>query len=157
MRNYFTATNRYTAVVLALAVALLLTLSACGGDAAPAAAVPTTAPAAAAPTTAPAGDTAPADTAQATEIKATLSEWALELSQKEVAAGKVTFVVTNNGRMPHNLSVTDSTGAKGTTRTFTASDGAQSLELTLAPGTYTVICALPGHADRGQKTVLVVK
>ena len=92
-----------------------------------------------------------------TEIQGTLREWAIDLSQKEVPAGKVRFTVTNQGQMPHNFTVTDSSGRIAGTPIFTASDGPQTLEADLKPGTYTIICSLPGHAARGQMTELVVK
>ena len=116
---------------------------------------------AAAPTATPAaGDTSSASaqtTGQSTQVQATLREWAIDLNQSEVAAGKITFVVTNTGRMQHNLTVVDDSGVLGQTPTFGPSDGPQTLEVDLKPGTYTLICSLPGHASRGQKTTLVVK
>ena|SRR5687768_2743711 len=93
----------------------------------------------------------------ATEVEGTLREWAIELSQKEVPAGTVRFVVTNEGQFTHNLAVTDSSGELAATPGFTAADGAQLVEIDLEPGTYTLICNLPGHAARGQKAELVVK
>ncbi len=92
-----------------------------------------------------------------TEVQATLREWALDLSQQEVPAGKVVFQVTNAGQFTHNLAVEDSTGLIGKTPNFKSSDGVQTLELELAPGTYNVICSIPGHATRGQQNQLVVK
>lgn len=92
-----------------------------------------------------------------TEIQATLREWAIDLSRQEVAAGKITIVVTNQGQFAHNLTVTDASGTIAKTPNFTASDGPQTLEVELQPGMYTIICNLPGHAARGQKTELVVK
>ena len=92
-----------------------------------------------------------------TEIKGTLAEWSLTLSQQEAPAGKIRFIVTNQGMMAHNFSITDSSGELARTPTFASSEGAQTLEVTLAPGTYTIICSLPGHAARGQKATLVVK
>jgi len=90
-------------------------------------------------------------------VEATLREWALDLSQKEVPAGTVRFVVTNAGQFNHNLTVTDSNGQKAKTPNFKSSDGQQILEVELTPGTYGVICDLPGHASRGQKNELIVK
>lgn len=91
-------------------------------------------------------------------VSAVLKEWALDLSVSQVAAGKVTFTVTNQGSMGHNLTVVDSAGSViGATATFRPSEGAQTLEVTLAPGTYTLLCSLPGHAARGQQAQLVVK
>ncbi|HEX8218470.1 MAG TPA: hypothetical protein VF914_04555 [Chloroflexia bacterium] len=94
----------------------------------------------------------------ATQVQGTLREWAIDLSQQEVPAGKVIFTVTNTGQNTHNFAVEDSTGALiAKTPNFGSRDGAQTLELELAPGTYTIICSLPGHAARGQRTQLVVK
>jgi plastocyanin len=120
------------------------------------------------PTQAPGGttDLAPTPTQAATsqtsgggtQINATLKEWAIDLSQSQVPAGKVTFSVTNAGQMGHNLTVLDSSGTQvGQTPLFRSTDGPQALEVNLTAGTYTIICSLPGHAARGQKTVLVVK
>jgi uncharacterized cupredoxin-like copper-binding protein len=92
-----------------------------------------------------------------TEVKATLKEWAIELSQTEVPAGTVRFTVTNEGMMQHNFTVTDSSGQIAATPNFASSQGPQTLEVALKPGTYTVICSLPGHASRGQKAELIVK
>jgi uncharacterized cupredoxin-like copper-binding protein len=92
-----------------------------------------------------------------TDVQATLKEWAIDLSQSEVPAGKVRFTVTNNGMMRHNFTIQGTSGDIGQTPIFSSSDGAQTLEVDLQPGTYTIICSLPGHAARGQKTQLVVK
>jgi len=102
--------------------------------------------------------TASNENAGVNTVSAVLKEWALNLSVSQVAAGKVTFTVTNQGSMGHNLTVVDSAGSViGATATFQPSEGAQTLEVTLAPGTYTLLCSLPGHAARGQQAQLVVK
>lgn len=107
-------------------------------------------------TATPAADQGASEGATA-EVQATLREWALDLDRQEVPAGKVVFNVTNAGQFAHNLTVEDSTGVIGKTPNFSSRDGAQVLELELAPGTYNVICSLPGHAARGQQNQLVVK
>jgi hypothetical protein len=104
----------------------------------------------------PAGQGGPG-TATSTEIKGTLKEWAITLSQSEVAAGTIRFVVTNEGQFTHNFTITDSNGKIAGTSNFGRADGEQIIEVDLAPGTYSIICDLPGHAARGQKTELVVK
>jgi uncharacterized cupredoxin-like copper-binding protein len=129
---------------------------------APAEDVATSEPAATATTeaAAPEATATTADTSSAGNgtITAVLKEWAIDLSTAEVSAGTVTFTVTNAGTMGHNLTVRDSSGSTvGATTTFTPSEGAQTLEVNLSPGTYTVICSLPGHASLGQKATLVVK
>jgi plastocyanin len=98
------------------------------------------------------------DNAATTTINAILKEWALDLDQTEVSAGTITFIVTNEGRMQHNLTVVSSSGSTlGATPNFSGSAGPQSLEVSLEPGTYTIYCSLPGHAARGQTTTLIVK
>ena len=92
-----------------------------------------------------------------TEIKGTLREWSIDLSQKEATAGTIRFVVTNEGQFTHDFTITGSNGEIAATPGFTAADGPQLVEIDLEPGTYTLICNLPGHAVRGQKTELVVK
>jgi hypothetical protein len=96
-------------------------------------------------------------TGGAVEVQGTLREWAIHLSQQEVAAGRVRFVVTNEGQFAHNFAITDASGTIAKTTTFGASDGAQTLEVELQPGTYTIICDLPGHTSRGQQIELTVK
>jgi plastocyanin len=91
------------------------------------------------------------------EVQATLREWAIDLSMQEVAAGKITFVVINQGQMAHNLTILSDSATVGKTSNFRAADGAQTLEVELQPGTYTIICDLPGHAARGQQTQIVVR
>lgn len=91
------------------------------------------------------------------EVQGTLREWAIDLSQKEVPAGKVRFTVTNAGQLAHNFTVMDSSGALDATPNFTGRNGPQTLEIDLKPGTYTIICSLPGHAKNGQTAQLIVK
>jgi plastocyanin len=97
------------------------------------------------------------DSGTETVVQAALVEWAIQLSRSEVPAGKIRFVVTNQGTMPHNLTVQDSSGTIAQTPNFRAAQGPQTLEVDLKPGTYTLICSLPGHAKKGQVTTLVVK
>lgn len=108
--------------------------------------------------TSPTGTPAAAgQSGSATQVNATLKEWAIELSQKEVPAGAIHFTVANEGKSQHNFTITDSSGEVAKIPNFASSAGAQSLDVTLKPGTYTIICSLPGHAARGQKTEIVVK
>jgi len=104
----------------------------------------------------PTADTPTSTGAAETDVQATLIEWSIKLSQSEVPAGKVVFTVTNQGSMMHNLTVEDDSGVIGRTQNFSPSDGPQTLSLDLKPGTYTVICSLPGHAQRGQRATLTV-
>src|SRR5262249_25508561 len=105
----------------------------------------------AAPTAATSAGSGPAAT-NAAPAKATLREGALALSQTEVAAGPVHFVVNNTGMMAHNFTIKDASGkVLANTNNFTSNSGDQTLDVTLPAGTYTVYCSLPGHAQRGQQ------
>jgi len=100
---------------------------------------------------APAQAAGPATTVQVQE-----SEFTIVPAPASVAApGKVTFVVTNAGKIQHDLAVQ---GSGGTTKTALISPGKSAkLTVTLAAGTYTLYCSVPGHRAAGMVTKLVVK
>jgi plastocyanin len=104
-----------------------------------------------------AGQGTSADGTSRSEIQATLREWAIDLSQNEVTAGTVRLVVTNQGQFTHNLTIAGPSGEITKTPNFSSNDGQQVLEVELQPGTYTVLCDIPGHAARGQQVTLTVK
>jgi plastocyanin len=139
---------------------MVVGLAACGeststsGAAAPTS-TPTASDTAAQPTTESADGSS--DAGASTEVNTALVEWAVNLSQSEVPAGKVKFNVTNAGQFGHNAVVLDSNGELGRTPNFTSAEGPQTFEVDLKPGEYTVICDIPGHPEQGMKTTLVVK
>lgn len=87
------------------------------------------------------------------EYPVALNEWSINPSKLEVAAGKVKFTVTNDGTFDHNLSIE----GVGKTPNFKKSDGAKTLEVDLAPGTYKWLCDITGHAEKGMTGELTVK
>src|SRR6266508_3563590 len=175
--------RRFCRFFVHLAVVALLApvLAACGQSApttAPTAAPAAQATAAPAATTAPAAQATTAPAAQATAapaattatsggtsgpITAGMKEYAFDLSSSSAPAGKVTFKITNNGKITHEFVVlqTDlafdklpmtadgsvdedkltSMGEQGDM------DAGQTKDLTvdLKPGRYIIICNLPGH------------
>lgn len=112
----------------------------------------------------------------AAPITIALSEWKVAVSTT-LKAGKISFTITNNGTMPHELLVfksdlapaaypTDSTGKineEGPGITL-LSDGdnldpgaSQSRTVDLsAPGKYLFVCNLPAHFSAGMYTVVTV-
>ncbi len=130
-----------------------MSLSACGGDAATA--TPPPAPTA---TVAAAAATSGISSSDAQVVNIVLKEWSIEPSNIEVKAGKVKFVVTNQGKYPHDIAFNiDGMGDASKLKPFKTADNPQTLELDLKPGTYNMICDVPGHADHGMKGTLVVK
>jgi uncharacterized cupredoxin-like copper-binding protein len=69
-------------------------------------------------------------------------------------AGKDTFVFTNNSPVGHNFTILQHGKVIGATPTFT--DGVRLLTVTLAAGTYTFECTVPGHAEAGMEGTLTV-
>ena len=109
------------------------------------------------PSSAQQSDNSGTDSGNETVVQAALVEWSIQLSSSEVPAGKIRFVVTNRGTMPHNLTVEDGSGIIAKTPNFRPAQGPQTLEVDLKPGTYTLVCTLPGHAKKGQVATFVVK
>ncbi|MEO8287541.1 MAG: cupredoxin domain-containing protein [Chloroflexota bacterium] len=91
------------------------------------------------------------------EIKVDLKEWAVTPNSVSVSAGKVRIMVSNSGDFGHNLTVLQNGTRLGGTPTFSKSEGTKIIELDLKPGTYQILCSLPGHADHGQRGTLTVK
>lgn len=122
----------------------------------------TTAPASAAsPATTAAGAASPAaGAAQTIEIRAgerSSSEYFFEPKELTAQAGKITFSLTNGGpERPHTFVVRQN-GAEVGRVDRTEPGQNRQVEMTLAAGTYEFMCALPGHADRGQKGTLTVR
>jgi plastocyanin len=71
------------------------------------------------------------------------------------ASSHVTIVFTNRSPLPHNFTIANAKGkVLGATPTFMG--GTRTLTLTLAPGTYTYYCSVPGHELAGMKGTLTV-
>lgn len=79
-------------------------------------------------------------------------EWTITFPSSSIRAGKVTFVVKNEGSIEHNF-VIENAGVE-----VDAIQPGQSKQVTvdLKPGTFNVVCNIPGHAEAGMKTTLTV-
>lgn len=147
-------------LVVVLMGLIALSLAACGGDAAtPTATGGATGGGAigAAPTESSSGS-GTSSGAAAQEVKSSLNEWSVSLNVDQVTAGKVKFIVSNQGQFGHNFVVLDPSGAEmGETPVFKKDDGTKELEVEFAPGTYKLVCDVPGHTEKGMQTSLTVK
>jgi len=65
-------------------------------------------------------------------------------------AGTYVFKYTNNSGIDHNLMV-------GTVSTPMVSKGTQTIKVRLKKGKVKYLCAVPGHAQAGQKGTIIVK
>lgn len=88
-------------------------------------------------------------------VQSTLKEWSVELSEPELQAGNVAIAVTNGGKFTHNLVIRDADGELARTPNF--KEGQQTLEVDLKPGTYTFLCDIPGHPEKGMTREVTVR
>jgi uncharacterized cupredoxin-like copper-binding protein len=105
--------------------------------------------------------------AAGTTVKVTISssnEFKFTLSTSKVKHGTVTFMVTNNGLLPHDFKVCSSNKGSVAANTCAGKGTAQitppqSAKLTVnlsKPGKYEYLCTFPGHAQQGMKGILTV-
>ncbi len=114
---------------IAVAVATIAVLAACGGSASQ-----------------PAGST-----------KVTLSEFKFDPTDLTVRHGKVVFWLVNSGNVSHDMAISDSSGNRiAISELVSAGDSKEFDVSNLAAGSYKIVCTQPGHADSGMKGMLTV-
>jgi uncharacterized cupredoxin-like copper-binding protein len=96
--------------------------------------------------------TAQAPTPQASTVDVTETEFKIALASTELKAGKITFDVTNDGAIPHDLAIV---GVEQQTKLI-PSKGSAKLAVTLKPGTYELYCTVPGHKQAGMDLKVTV-
>jgi plastocyanin len=113
---------------------------------------PTTTTTESQPTTTEAETTTTAPTPQASTVDVTETEFKIALASTELKAGKITFDVTNDGAIPHDLAIV---GVDKQTADI-PSKGSAKLTVTLKPGTYELYCSIPGHKQAGMDLKVTV-
>jgi uncharacterized cupredoxin-like copper-binding protein len=86
------------------------------------------------------------------------TEWKVELpssTAKSLTAGSYVFHVTNNGKVPHNLTV-DGPGVENEKTPTIAPGDSADLQLDLETGSYDLYCSIPGHREQGMEAKLAV-
>jgi uncharacterized cupredoxin-like copper-binding protein len=86
-------------------------------------------------------------------VTVTLKEYKLTPSTKKLAAGRVTFVAVNRGKIPHALAISGP-GLKVTKSTLIAAGKSARLTITLKGGSYALWCPVGNHASLGMKSAL---
>ena len=71
-------------------------------------------------------------------------------------AGAVTFAYYNKGNVSHSLLVKSTDGTRIGDRLFVVPGKSAGLAVTLTPGTYEVVCDVPGHKESGMDATLTV-
>ncbi len=98
------------------------------------------------------GGEQPAGPASGAAVTVSEKEWTINVSSPTVKAGRVKLVIKNEGSIEHNFVI------EGANVEVDSIQAGQSKEVTvtLKPGTYTVVCNIPGHQEAGMKTTLTV-
>ena len=89
------------------------------------------------------------------KLAADPSEIAFDTTSLSAKAGKVTIDFTNPSPLEHNVAIEE--GGKKLAQSETISSGTTSVSVDLAPGSYTFLCTVPGHAEAGMEGTLTVR
>ena len=81
-------------------------------------------------------------------------DYKIRLPETTLKAGKYTFQVQNQGKVPHNL-VIKGTGVDEATSDL-APGISESLTVELKPGSYEFYCSIPGHKQLGMDQKVTV-
>lgn len=98
-------------------------------------------------------------------VRVTLDEYRIVPQNVVVKPGRLKFTVRNTGRLTHNLAVQIPEGPDGKpvdvpggrTETMQPGETGEPIKVTLAPGTYRLVCTIANHDDLGQYGELKVQ
>ncbi|HEX6663713.1 MAG TPA: cupredoxin domain-containing protein [Gaiellaceae bacterium] len=90
--------------------------------------------------------------ATAATVNVSETEFKIALGSTSLKAGKITFDVKNDGKIPHDLAIK---GMSQKTKLIQAGASA-TLTVTLKPGKYELYCSVPGHEAAGMKVNITV-
>jgi plastocyanin len=99
-----------------------------------------------------AGATGPGGTLQ---LAASPTDLAFDKTSLTSKPGKVTIDFDNPAALEHNVAIEQN--GKEVAASETLAEGKTSVSADLAPGTYTFLCTVPGHAEAGMEGVLTVR
>ena len=87
-----------------------------------------------------------------TKVPVSETEFKITLGSTTLKAGEITFEVSDDGKIPHDLAIK---GTSDKTKEI-APGGNAELKVTLKPGTYVLYCSIPGHEAAGMKQSITV-
>lgn len=89
------------------------------------------------------------------QLAASPTDLAFDKTSLTSKPGKVTIDFDNPAALEHNVAIEQNGEEIATSETL--AEGKTSVSADLAPGTYTYLCTIPGHAEAGMEGTLVVK
>jgi uncharacterized cupredoxin-like copper-binding protein len=135
--------------MIAIAIAIPLSLSACGGG------DDTSSTTAAATTTESTTEASGGGGGAGGSVDISETEYKLDPADPTVSAGTVTLNVSNDGATTHNLEIEGNGVEEETEDLQPGSSGKLSVDL--QPGTYEIYCAIDGHKDLGMEGEVTVQ
>jgi plastocyanin len=102
------------------------------------------------------GGPGPAVEARAQRVGIELDDFLIRPQNIRAQAGRLTFAVTNHGRLGHNFRLRD--GAREVVEVTTLLPGESATRTaTLRPGSYKMLCTVANHEQLGMTGRLVVR
>ncbi len=89
------------------------------------------------------------------QLAADPTEIAFDTTTLSSKPGKVTIDFDNPATLEHDVAIEQ--GGKQIAVSETISEGKTSVSADLAPGTYTFLCTVPGHAEAGMEGTLTIR
>ena len=89
------------------------------------------------------------------KLSASPTQLAFNTTKLTSKPGKVTIDFTNPAAIEHDVAIEQN--GKEIASSLLVSKGKTSVTADLAPGTYTFLCTVPGHAEAGMEGTLTVK
>ncbi len=89
------------------------------------------------------------------QLKASPTQIAYDTTQLSSKPGKVTIDFENPAALEHDVAIEQD--GKEVAKSALITEGKTSVSADLAPGTYTFLCTVPGHAEAGMEGTLTVK
>ena len=99
-------------------------------------------------------------------LRLKLDEYRIRPQNISARPGRIKVVVGNSGRLTHNLAIQtppEEVGDKpvevpgGRVDSMQPGEAAPPIKVTLAPGTYRIVCTIANHDDLGQYGKLVIE
>jgi plastocyanin len=89
------------------------------------------------------------------KLSASPTDLAFNTTSLTSKPGKVTIDFNNPAALEHNVAIEQEGKEIATSETL--AEGKTSVSADLAPGTYTYLCTIPGHAEAGMEGTLTVR
>jgi uncharacterized cupredoxin-like copper-binding protein len=100
--------------------------------------------------------TPPRGRAASTSVQLTAKEFLYEPKEATAGAGEVVFVVKNAGAIEHNFVLLNAAQKKIAEIAVIEPGTTAEVKATVTPGTYAIVCTLPGHKEAGMVGTLRV-